>query len=139
MRTGGESKPSMRRPASSFSEGLAGKGAGSHRVVLALEKAEEGGLLLLKLVVVLIDHRGDPSDVSPLSPRHEELQLRMLQKWILVGEDLRDVVAQGGDPVRIALVGPVRDVEEPVELFSRSTDGFDGDRLFRHHSLGAYS
>ena len=79
----------------------------------------------MELVVVPIDHSGDPPDVSTLSPRHEELQLRMLEKWILVGEDLRDVVAQGGDPVRIALVDPVRDVEEPAQVAFGSSDVLD--------------
>ena len=89
MKTGGDSKPSTRRPASSFSEGFAGprrtsifrsrpqRAAASKRrpatsgSSVRLEEPEEHDLFFVEVVVGPVEDRRDPADVggSRAAPR----------------------------------------------------------------------
>ncbi len=96
-------------------------------VVHRFEEPEESRLLAMEFVVMPVQDRGDPSGVFAVAAGHEELDVRMTEERVLLGEDLCDVVAQRRHPVPIAAVDPVRDVEEPVKVSFRSCDRLDGD------------
>ena len=85
---------------------------GDLRVVFGLEVAEERRLLLVELVVVAVEDRGDPADVLSVAAGDEKLHLTVSEERVLVAEDLGEVVAQRRDPVRIGGVEAVGDVEE---------------------------
>ena len=102
--------------------------AGDLGVVDRLEEPEENDLLLVEVVVGAVDDRRDPPDDLRPARRQEQLDLRVAKKGVFVGEDLRDVRPKRGNPVRVAAVQPIRDVEEAAEVALAATDPLDSDR-----------
>src|SRR5436309_15941863 len=68
-----------------------------------------------KLVVTVVDYRGDAANVAARTAGDEQLGLSVLEEGILPGQDRPDLAAQRGDPERIAAVDGVRDTEKPAE------------------------
>ncbi len=68
-----------------------------------------------KLVVTVVDYRGDAANVAARTAGDEQLGLGVLEEGILPGQDRPDPAAQRGDPERIAAVDGVRDTEKPAE------------------------
>src|SRR5207249_7453091 len=61
-----------------------------------------------KLVVTVVDYRGDAANVAARTAGDEQLGLGVLEEGILPGQDRPDLAAQRGDPERIAEVDGVR-------------------------------
>jgi len=57
-----------------------------------------------------VHDRGDPADVGGAAARDEKLDLRVAEERVLVGQDLRDVRAEGRDPVGVVAIESFRDV-----------------------------
>src|SRR5438093_13135453 len=68
-----------------------------------------------KLVVTVVDYRGDAANVAARTAGDEQLGLGVLEEGILPGQDRPDLAPQRGDPGRIAGADGVRATQNAAE------------------------
>jgi hypothetical protein len=88
----------------------------------------------VEVVVIAVEDRRDPPDVHAFPPREEELHLGMTEERVLEREDPGEIASDRRDPVRIAGVDPIRDIEEAREFPATAPDPLESDGVVGHPS-----
>jgi hypothetical protein len=91
------------------------------------EEAEERGVIVLVLAVVVVDDAGDASDVVMVLACDPELDFGVLQEGVGVGEHLGEVEFEGGDPVWVLGIEGAGNAEEPFDVMGLAGQGDDVD------------
>ena len=144
---GGESKPSRRKPHSSFVDGFMGprmicdislfepsrcraqKFPGDCTIGKAFEETEKTGLFIMEFDVVAVDDRRDPADRFSVSARKETGGFGVLKKGVLLfAQEELHFALERWDPVGVSLVHLPR---ESDEFFFGARTGY----LFNVHDM----
>ena len=147
MIMGGESKPSRRKPHSSFVDGIhraphdldialfepsrcrVQKFPGDGTIGKAFEEAEKTGLFIMDVDVVAVDDRCDPADRFSVPARKETGGFGVLEKGVLLfAQEEFYFALERRDPVGISLVHFPRETDEFVYA-PRTVDLFDVHEL----------
>ena len=92
---------------------------GRLRIVLALEEAEHAPLVMLELVEVTVDVRGDPPNRPAVAPGQEILGLGVLEERVaLTVEEALALEQQRGNPVGLVTIEAPRQLDERIQFAS---------------------